>query len=83
MAGCELEDGHPISPVGVQKTLQYSTDGLLQLIYNGERDDSTGSHTDAAPHLHRRGLGFSHWKCSLSLCTSNSGHLHYKFRLRP
>ncbi|XP_037100637.1 cation-independent mannose-6-phosphate receptor [Syngnathus acus] len=43
MAGCELEDGHPISPVGVEKTLQYSTDGLLKLTYKGPRDDSTAT----------------------------------------
>ncbi|XP_076612208.1 cation-independent mannose-6-phosphate receptor [Chaetodon auriga] len=39
MAGCELEDGHPLSPVGVEKTLEYSTDGLLQLTYKGRQDD--------------------------------------------
>ncbi|KAM9840298.1 cation-independent mannose-6-phosphate receptor [Aulostomus maculatus] len=43
MAGCELEDNHPSSPVGVEKTLQYSTDGLLQLSYKGPRDDSTAT----------------------------------------
>uniref|UniRef100_A0A3Q3MKC2 Insulin-like growth factor 2 receptor n=1 Tax=Mastacembelus armatus TaxID=205130 RepID=A0A3Q3MKC2_9TELE len=43
MAGCELEDGHPSSQVGVEKTVQYSTDGLLQLTYKGTLDDSTGN----------------------------------------
>ncbi|XP_054616857.1 cation-independent mannose-6-phosphate receptor [Dunckerocampus dactyliophorus] len=43
MAGCEMEDGHPVSPVGVEKTLQYSTDGLLKLTYKGPRDDSTAT----------------------------------------
>ncbi|XP_077442699.1 cation-independent mannose-6-phosphate receptor isoform X2 [Stigmatopora argus] len=43
MAGCELEDGHPISPVGVEKSLQYSTDDLLKLTYKGPRDDSTAT----------------------------------------
>ncbi|XP_061560975.1 cation-independent mannose-6-phosphate receptor isoform X1 [Phycodurus eques] len=43
MAGCELEDGHPVSVVGVEKTLQYSTDGLLKLTYKGPRDDSTAT----------------------------------------
>ncbi|XP_077408147.1 cation-independent mannose-6-phosphate receptor [Vanacampus margaritifer] len=43
MAGCELEDGNPISPVGVEKTLQYSTDGLLKLTYKGLLDDSTAT----------------------------------------
>uniref|UniRef100_A0A673C0F7 Insulin-like growth factor 2 receptor n=1 Tax=Sphaeramia orbicularis TaxID=375764 RepID=A0A673C0F7_9TELE len=43
MAGCELEDGHPLSPVGVEKTLQYSTDGLLTLTYKGNLDAPTAS----------------------------------------
>ncbi|XP_053300759.1 cation-independent mannose-6-phosphate receptor [Pleuronectes platessa] len=43
MAGCELEEGHPSSPVGVEKSLQYSTDGLLQLTYKGPLDDPTAS----------------------------------------
>lgn len=43
MAGCELEDSHPSSPVGVEKTLQYSTDGLLKLTYKGPLDDPTGN----------------------------------------
>ncbi|XP_071323597.1 cation-independent mannose-6-phosphate receptor isoform X2 [Trachinotus anak] len=43
MAGCELEDGHPSSPVGVEKTLQYSTDGLLKLTYKGPLDDPTAT----------------------------------------
>ncbi|XP_061785459.1 cation-independent mannose-6-phosphate receptor [Nerophis lumbriciformis] len=43
MTGCELEDGHPVSPVGVEKTLQYSTEGLLKLTYKGPRDDSTAT----------------------------------------
>lgn len=43
MAGCELENEHPISPVGEEKTLQYSTDGILQLTYRGPVDVPTGS----------------------------------------
>ncbi|XP_041660412.1 cation-independent mannose-6-phosphate receptor [Cheilinus undulatus] len=43
MAGCELEEGHPISPVGVEKTLQYSTDGLLKLTYKGPLDTPTAT----------------------------------------
>lgn len=46
MAGCELEAGHPISPVGMEKTLQYSTDGLLKLTYKGPLDDPTGNKDD-------------------------------------
>jgi len=42
MAGCELDEGHPLSPVGVEKTLQYSTDGLLTLTYKGNLDEPTG-----------------------------------------
>nr|XP_020473896.1 cation-independent mannose-6-phosphate receptor isoform X2 [Monopterus albus] len=43
MAGCEMEDGHPSSQVGVEKTLQYSTDGLLQLTYKGRLDSPTAT----------------------------------------
>ncbi|XP_068609541.1 cation-independent mannose-6-phosphate receptor [Brachionichthys hirsutus] len=43
MAGCELEDGHPVSPVGVEKTLLYSTDGLLKLTYKGALDNPTAT----------------------------------------
>ncbi|KAM3833852.1 cation-independent mannose-6-phosphate receptor [Diretmus argenteus] len=43
VAGCELEDGKPVSPVGVQKTLQYSTDGLLTLTYKGNLDKPTAT----------------------------------------
>ncbi|TDH00702.1 hypothetical protein EPR50_G00191090 [Perca flavescens] len=43
MAGCALEEGHPSSPVGVEKTLQYSTDGLLTLTYKGALDEPTAT----------------------------------------
>ncbi|AWP20381.1 putative cation-independent mannose-6-phosphate receptor [Scophthalmus maximus] len=43
MAGCEMEDGRPSSPVGVEKTLQYSTDNLIQLTYKGALDDPTAT----------------------------------------
>ncbi|KAJ0026800.1 hypothetical protein NQD34_017800 [Periophthalmus magnuspinnatus] len=43
MAGCELENGHPVSPVGVEKTLQYSTDGLLSLTYKGKLEELTAT----------------------------------------
>ncbi|XP_054910202.1 cation-independent mannose-6-phosphate receptor [Poeciliopsis prolifica] len=43
VGGCELEDGQPVSPVGVQKTLKYSTNGKLQLTYRGQPDGQTGS----------------------------------------
>ncbi|XP_074540826.1 cation-independent mannose-6-phosphate receptor [Halichoeres trimaculatus] len=43
MAGCELDEGHPVSPVGVEKTLQYSTDGLLKLTYKGPLDTPTAT----------------------------------------
>ncbi|KAK2855938.1 hypothetical protein Q5P01_004673 [Channa striata] len=43
MAGCELEDGHPSSPVGVEKNVQYSTDGLLKLTYKGPLDRPTAT----------------------------------------
>ncbi|KAK7907744.1 hypothetical protein WMY93_016356 [Mugilogobius chulae] len=43
IAGCELENGHPVSPVGVEKNLQYSTDGLLSLTYKGKLDQPTAT----------------------------------------
>ncbi|KAM9704645.1 cation-independent mannose-6-phosphate receptor [Menidia menidia] len=43
MAGCELENGQALSPVGVEKSLQYTTDGMLKLTYKGPRDDLTAT----------------------------------------
>ncbi|TRY58197.1 hypothetical protein DNTS_017408 [Danionella cerebrum] len=43
MYGCELEDGKPVSQVGVQRPLQFSTDGALTLTYNGAMDIPTGT----------------------------------------
>ncbi|MED6270432.1 hypothetical protein CHARACLAT_010298 [Characodon lateralis] len=43
MGGCELENSHPVSPVGVEKTLKYSTDGVLQLTYKGVLDGPTAT----------------------------------------
>lgn len=42
-AGCELDNGIALSPVGVEKTLQYTTDGLLTLTYKGQLDNPTGT----------------------------------------
>lgn len=42
-AGCELENGNPVNLVGVEKTLQYSTDGILQLTYSGIVHTESGS----------------------------------------
>ncbi|XP_029965640.1 LOW QUALITY PROTEIN: cation-independent mannose-6-phosphate receptor [Salarias fasciatus] len=42
-AGCELENGVPSKPVGVERTLQYSTDGVLQLTYKGLLDNHTAT----------------------------------------
>lgn len=42
-AGCELENGRAVSPVGVEKTLEYSTDGLMKLTYRGPLDSPTGA----------------------------------------
>lgn len=47
-AGCELENGRPVSPVGLEKSLQYSTDGLLKLTYKGPLDDPTGNPSNIA-----------------------------------
>lgn len=43
MAACELDDGRPESPVGVEKSLEYSSDGFLKLTYKGPRDDPTAT----------------------------------------
>ncbi|XP_067097484.1 cation-independent mannose-6-phosphate receptor [Osmerus mordax] len=43
VAGCELEEGRAIGPVGVERTLKYSTDNLLTLTYKGELDKPTGT----------------------------------------
>lgn len=56
-AGCELEDGVPLSQVGAERSLQYSTSGLLTLTYKGQLDKPTGTSADtrssaaAAPAL--------------------------------
>ncbi|XP_066532658.1 cation-independent mannose-6-phosphate receptor isoform X2 [Hoplias malabaricus] len=42
IAGCVVEDGIPHSQVGMEKTLQFSTDGLLTLIYKGEENRTMG-----------------------------------------
>lgn len=41
-AGCVVEDGMSHSFVGVERSLQLSTDGLLTLTYRGERDKQLG-----------------------------------------
>ncbi|KAM4713477.1 cation-independent mannose-6-phosphate receptor [Anableps anableps] len=43
MGGCELENGQPISPVGMERMLKYSTNGELQLTYKGQLDEPTGT----------------------------------------
>lgn len=42
-AGCELENGRAVNPVGVEKTLEYSTDGLIKLTYRGPLNTPTGA----------------------------------------
>lgn len=42
VAGCELEGEHVIGPVGTEKSLHYTTDGLLTLKYEGALDKTTG-----------------------------------------
>lgn len=41
-AGCGLENGRAVNPVGVEKTLDYSTDGIIRLTYKGPLDSPTG-----------------------------------------
>uniref|UniRef100_A0A8C7K6R9 Insulin-like growth factor 2 receptor n=1 Tax=Oncorhynchus kisutch TaxID=8019 RepID=A0A8C7K6R9_ONCKI len=41
VAGCELDNGLVVGPVGVERSLQYSTDGLLTLTYKGDMNKPT------------------------------------------
>ena len=43
VAGCELDGDRVIDPVGMEKSLHYSTGGLLTLTYKGSLDTPTGS----------------------------------------
>lgn len=43
VSGCELEDQKPVSQVGVERSLQFSTDGALTLTYKGVMDRPTGT----------------------------------------
>uniref|UniRef100_A0AAZ3P560 Insulin-like growth factor 2 receptor n=1 Tax=Oncorhynchus tshawytscha TaxID=74940 RepID=A0AAZ3P560_ONCTS len=43
VAGCELDNGLVVGPVGVERSLQYSTDGLLTLTYKGDMNKPTGT----------------------------------------
>lgn len=43
VAGCELEDKKPVSQVGGERSLQFSTDGALTLTYKGAMDKQTGT----------------------------------------
>uniref|UniRef100_A0A8C7QBA3 Insulin-like growth factor 2 receptor n=1 Tax=Oncorhynchus mykiss TaxID=8022 RepID=A0A8C7QBA3_ONCMY len=43
VAGCELDNGLVVGPVGVERALQYSTDGLLTLTYKGDMNKPTGT----------------------------------------
>ncbi|KAJ8396206.1 hypothetical protein AAFF_G00020730 [Aldrovandia affinis] len=38
-----MEDGKPVGPVGVERSLQFSTDGALTLTYKGDLDEHTGT----------------------------------------
>lgn len=42
-AGCELENEGAVNPVGVEKTLEYSSDGLMTLTYRGPLNVPTGA----------------------------------------
>uniref|UniRef100_A0A8C1I7W5 Insulin-like growth factor 2 receptor n=1 Tax=Cyprinus carpio TaxID=7962 RepID=A0A8C1I7W5_CYPCA len=41
VSGCELEDKKPVSQVGAEQSLQFSTDGTLTLTYKGVLDKQT------------------------------------------
>uniref|UniRef100_A0A673X295 Insulin-like growth factor 2 receptor n=1 Tax=Salmo trutta TaxID=8032 RepID=A0A673X295_SALTR len=43
VAGCELDNSLVVGPVGVERSLQYSTDGLLTLTYKGDVNRPTGT----------------------------------------
>uniref|UniRef100_A0A672Q5X8 Cation-independent mannose-6-phosphate receptor-like n=1 Tax=Sinocyclocheilus grahami TaxID=75366 RepID=A0A672Q5X8_SINGR len=43
VAGCELEEKKPVSQVGMERSLQFSTDGTLTLTYKGALDKSSGT----------------------------------------
>uniref|UniRef100_A0A8C1G8U4 Insulin-like growth factor 2 receptor n=1 Tax=Cyprinus carpio TaxID=7962 RepID=A0A8C1G8U4_CYPCA len=43
VSGCELEDKKPVSQVGAEQSLQFSTDGTLTLTYKGVLDKQTGT----------------------------------------
>lgn len=75
-AGCELENGVPLSQVGVERSLQYSTSGLLTLTYKGQLDQSTGTNMDTQ---HRRFCSSSP-ECTSNvvfLLISKTGHFHH------
>lgn len=71
-AGCELENGVPLSQVGGERSLQYSTSGLLTLTYKGQLDKPTGTNTDTQL---RRFLSSA--LMSFFLLPSNTGHFHH------
>ncbi|XP_072299395.1 cation-independent mannose-6-phosphate receptor [Eucyclogobius newberryi] len=75
MAGCELENGRPVSPVGVEKTLQYSTDGLLSLTYKGKLDGTTATRdTFAINFVCNRSAHSGTLKLVQEYLSSNSNH---------
>uniref|UniRef100_A0A6Q2XKG2 Insulin-like growth factor 2 receptor n=1 Tax=Esox lucius TaxID=8010 RepID=A0A6Q2XKG2_ESOLU len=43
VAGCELEADQVLGPVEVERSLKYSTNGLLTLVYKGDLDKPTGT----------------------------------------
>ncbi|KAG7460969.1 hypothetical protein MATL_G00204630 [Megalops atlanticus] len=43
VAGCEMENGQPSGLVGVERSLQLSTDGVLTLTYKGDLNKPTGT----------------------------------------
>uniref|UniRef100_A0A673XB01 Insulin-like growth factor 2 receptor n=1 Tax=Salmo trutta TaxID=8032 RepID=A0A673XB01_SALTR len=45
VAGCELDNSLVVGPVGVERSLQYSTDGLLTLTYKGDVNRPTDTFT--------------------------------------
>lgn len=75
-AGCELEDGNPVSQVGAERSLQYSTSGLLTLTYKGQLEEVSGTSVDTQ---HR---SFCSWRPErrsnvIFLLPSKAGHFHH------
>ncbi|XP_056620153.1 cation-independent mannose-6-phosphate receptor isoform X2 [Triplophysa dalaica] len=82
VAGCEMEEGKPVSQVGVEQSLQFSTDGSLTLTYKGVLDKQTGTENTfiinfvCDQNAATASLRFIHEELSTSTGTSTSTSTH-------